>query len=148
MNNLGKSLERYKNGGAQFAFWLLLACIIFLIGFIFIVDVEIDTMGITMYFISTFVLCCLEVYLYFKSKTEIDLREKGIYIRNISKKHEILYSDIAKIDKTKRIGKSANTIIIFYLLVIETKNGKRVTFPCRITEDFIKKFLEISQIDA
>lgn len=146
MDRLGKSIERFKNGGAQFAFWAVIVIIVFFIGFLAFMFDEIDSLGKTMLFVSMLVFCCLAVYMYFKAKTEVDLRENGIYVRNVGKKHEILYNEIVKLDKTKRIGKSGNMIIVFYLLVIVKKDGERVTLPFRITEEFLMKFIEIGHL--
>lgn len=143
MDKLGKSMERFRNGGAQFAFWMLIAVIIFLIGFLAFVFNKIDATSITFSFMAILSFSCLAVYMYFKAKTEVDLRENGMFVKNVSKEHEILYSEIARFDKTMRVGKSGHTVIVYYLLVIEKKDGERITLPFRITEDFLVKLVKI-----
>lgn len=98
---------------------------------------KIDTMGKTMISSLILVFSCLEVYMYFKGKTEVALRKNGIYARNISKEHGILYNEIAKLNKTRRVGKSGHMIIVFYLLVIE----KRMENALRILLELQKIFL-------
>lgn len=150
MKDLGNSVERYKNGGAIFGFWTAVIVTIFLIGFYVVVEVlktiEVDEMGQMMLLAVIPIFACLTIYMYFKSKTEMDIREHGLYVRTLGKNHEILYDEIAEFDKTRRVGKSGPTIVIFYLLVIVTKDGERITFPCRVNEDFIQKLLEVSQL--
>lgn len=150
MKDLGRSVEHYRNGGAIFGFWTSVLVDVFFVGFYIAIAffniVEVNEMGKTMLLVVIPIFICLTVYMYFKSKTEIDIREHGLYVRNINKKHEILYDDIAKFDKTKRVGKSGPTIIVFYLLVIVKKDGERITFPCRINEEFINKLFEVSHL--
>lgn len=137
METLGKSLERYTNGGAKFAFWSIIVIIVFLIGFFCFADIEMDQGGLMGLIFGIVVFSCIGVYMFFKAKTEVDLREHGIYVRNVGKEHGVLYSDIAKLDKVRRVGKSGHTVIVFYLLVIETKDGERITFVGYFS--FIKK---------
>lgn len=135
MNKLGESIACYKNLGAIFSFWLSLGITIFFV--VFALCFNLDDLGKTMALCVTGVMACLTIYMFFKSKTRMDIREHGLYVRTLGKNHEILYHEITGFDKTKRVGKAGNQIVIFYLLVINLKNGEVVTSPCRVSQDFM-----------
>lgn len=146
MNKLGESTKRYTNKGAKFSFVALILIIILFIGlFIFL---ELDSMGKVMLLITVPVFIALDVYMFFKSKTEVDLREHGMYIRTLNKQYEVLYSEITKFDKTKRIGKMGNTVIIFYLMIIEKNDGERITLPFKIDEEFLETLVKLGQFNS
>lgn len=149
MEKLGKSIERYTNGGAKFAFWMSIVLIVFIIGFAIFISTS-DSKALkraepAFLILPLVVFIGLAIYMFFKAKTEIDIREHGLYVRNINESHYILYDEIAEYDKTRRVGKSGSTVIIFYLLVIIKKDGKRITVPFRLGENFIEKLIETSQ---
>lgn len=141
MNKLGSSKERFTNAGAKIAFWLMNIVILLFIGLL--IFIEMDNMGKVLVLLVIPLFIALNVYMFFQSKSEVNLREHGLYIRKSTKQYEVLYEDITKFDKTMRVGKSGAKIIVFYLMVIETKNEERITFPFRVNEDFLQKLADI-----
>ena len=145
MEDLGNSIECLKNDGAKLGFWLTIVIIAVFIGCS--IFLEIDDLGKSMLVFVLLVFTCLAVYMFYRSKTEVHLRESGLYIRTLGKKHKVLYDEIAYFDKTKRIGKSGSIVFRFYLLVLEKKNGERIVFPFEVSNDFFEKLMEVSHAD-
>lgn len=145
MKNLGESISRYKNYGAKVGFGIAIGILVFFIGFFSLVKLDDFGQKMIPLIVSTFL--ALAVYMYFKSRTEIDIREHGLFVKNAFKSHEILYTEIAKFDKTRRVGKSGAVIIVYYLLVVVKKDGERITSPARVSEEFLAKLIETSRLD-
>lgn len=144
MKNLGKSIEKYSNSGALIGFWL--SIIIMAIFVVVALIAKLDEIGLIGILCSIAIFALVAVYLYFKSKTAIEIMEHGLIIKTMTKKHEILYDEIDSLDKTSRVGKSGNTVYVFYLLVVVTKDGQRITAPARVSKEFMMKLLEVSHL--
>lgn len=142
MKDLGNSLICLRNGGAKLAFAIMLGVIVLFIGIGIFMAGMLDAIGWTMLIIALLAFGGIAIYLYFKQKTEIDLREKGIIVQTLSQRHQILFADIDRLERTKRVGKSGSIVFVFYLLVIIKKDGERVTLPFQVEETFMQRLLE------
>lgn len=148
MKDLGKSVIRLQNGGGKIFSLLMLIVFVILSIIMFFSPIEKDGNGWARYIGFSIVLGCAALYGIFKSKTEIDLREKGIYLKTIDDKFYMLFEEIDHFGERLRWysideGRTRN---YYKLLVIARKDGIKLTCPIQITEEFYNKMMEISNV--